>query len=321
MGQNGSKGLNKAAGKVAKQVHQLNRPPIPSRTPRASNPSPDNPGSFLRGEGIAARDARDRCQEIYLQQEHQRQKFKDQQTQNSPGTGTRGTSSTGSMNADMPEDLLKFIQDVGPANKSIDREFTTTRLLKKENEEELNKVESVRTAKRERVRMPLMQGEENFTTEKNTNFSIRDDPTTASSSEKRHFGLSNLQLYDFLSLKNEERNERIVNDFHEKILANYQEEGDQPDYSSSKGKELKMEELHLLSQTLEVLEIPKLRINADGDILGLYSKDVPGPEMTSIRSIPENKAVLVLKDLLANGPRNETAKNEEKFEELTEGRK
>jgi len=303
MGQNASKGLNKAAGKVAKQVPSLKRPPIPSRVPLASKPSPDNPGSFLRGEGIAAQDARDKFQEIYLKKEQQRKKFKDQQTQNFPVAGTPGTSSTRSMNADMPEDLLKFIQDIGPASKSVDREFTATRLLKKENEDELNKVESVRTAKRERVRMPLMQGEENFTTEKNTNFSIRVGPTTATSSKKHDFGLSNVQLHDFLSLRNEERNERIVSDFHQKVSADYEEEEDQPNYSSSKGEELKIKELQLLSQTLEVLEIPNLRINADGDILGLYSKDVPGPEMTSIRSIPENKAVLVLKDLSANGPR------------------
>ena len=303
MGQSASKGLNKATGKVTKRAPSLKRPPIPSRTPRPSNTSLGNPGSFLRGEGIASQDVRDRGQEIYLQQERQRQKYGDQKIGKSSIASTPGTSSIESLNGDMPEDLLKFIQDVGPANKTVDREFTTTRLLKKGNEEELNKIESVRTTKRERVRMPLMQGANNFTTEKNTNFSVGDGLTTASSSEKHDFGLSNLQLYDFISRKNEKMNESVVSDFHKKILSEYEE--DETNYSSPIGERLKTKELQLLLQTFQALEIPTLRINSDGDILGLYSKDVPGPEMTSIRSIPETKAVLVLKDLLVNGPSNE----------------
>mmetsp|Transcript_25818 Transcript_25818/g.60535 ORF Transcript_25818/g.60535 Transcript_25818/m.60535 type:complete len:321 (+) Transcript_25818:120-1082(+) len=316
MGQNASKGLNKTTRKVTERATSLKRPPIPSRTTRASNPSLGNPGSFLRGEGIAAQDVRDKGQEIYLQQEQQRKKYRDQITENASIAGTSGTSSIGSVNGDMPEDLLKFIQDVGPANKSVDREFTTGRLLRKENEEELNKVESVRTAKRERVRMPLMKGEENFTTEKNTNFSVGHRQTTASS-EEREFGLSNLQLYDLLSRKNEESNERIVRNFHQDVLSDHEEDG--PKNSSGKGEDLKMEEFHLLLQTLQVLEIPKLRINADGDILGLYSKDVPGPEMTSIKSIPENKALLVLKHLSANGPSNERESAEDTVKKFAEG--
>jgi len=315
MGQSASKGLREAAGKVAKQATSLKRPPIPSRTPHVPTPSPGNPGSFLRGEGIAAQDERDRGQEMYLQHVQQQ----NQKIEQSSADGTPAATSTSTGNTDMPADLLKFIQDVGPAKQSVDREYTTTRLLEEENQEELNKVESVRTAKRERVRMPLMEGDDNFTTEKNTNFSVRDRSTSASPSDKDDFSLSDLQLYDFLSQKDKGEDERIVRDFHEKILSDY-EEG-QPNYSSPKGKELKEKELQLLSQTLNVVEIPTLRINADGDILGLYSKDVPGPEMTSISSIPESKIIMVLKDLSMNSPSNEIERATGKFKELARKRK
>lgn len=319
MGQSASKGLSKVAQKVAKQARpEMKRPPIPSRTPQTPAPSAGNPGSFLRGEG--AQDDRDRGQEMYLQQvQQQRQK----QNQQSSDNNTPATNTTPAGNTEMPEDLLKFIQDVGPAKQSIDREFTTSRLLKEENRDELNKLESVRTARRERVRMPLMQGDDNFTTERNTNFSVSNVSALASSADEHDFGLTNVQLYDFLSKKGQGEDDIFVDDFHEKILSDNEKEKDgQPSSSSSsKAEEAKEKGLKLLSQTLDVLEIPTLRMNADGDILGLYPKDVPGPEMTSISPLPESKIIIVLKDLLVNGPINEAELATEKLTERRRERK
>ena len=45
------------------------------------------------------------------------------------------------------------------------------------------------------------------------------------------------------------------------------------------------------------MTIPVLRLDNDNNILGLYPKDVPGPEVKSVSIIPDNKAMLVLKDL------------------------
>jgi hypothetical protein len=251
-------------------------------------------------------------QEMYLQhmqqqqqQERQKQLQQENKSQRIEGTSAAGPPATNSNPAggykEMPEDLLKFIQDVGPAERSVDREFTATRLLEKENQEELDKAESVRTAKRERVRMPLIQGDKSFTTEKNTNFAIRDESKSASAGKKHDFGLSNLLLYEFLIQKDDIADRiEIVGNFHEKILSDSEE--DRPNYLSPEGEELKKKELELLSQTLNALEVPKLRINSDGDVLGLYSKDVPGPEMTSISTIPESKIKLVLKDLSTTSP-------------------
>jgi len=317
MGQGASKGLSKVAEKAAKQApSHLKRPPIPSRMSQTPEPSAENPASFLRGVGIGSQDIRDTGQEIYLQhaqqqrqQRHQgKQKLQQQQQQQQSPTTASSTpvtnTTTSPANTEMPADLLKFIQDVGPAKQTVDREFTTTRLLKEENSDELKKVESARTAKRERVRMPLMQGNDSFTTEKNTNFSVGPVGGISSLSTDEHdFGLSNLQLYDFLVQK-----DVVVDDFHKKILSDDEERGqpNSPSSSLSKAEKLKAEkskakELALLSQTLDVLEVPTLRMNADGDILGLYAKDVPGPEMTSITTIPENKIIMVLKDLSING--------------------
>ena len=320
MGQSASKGLSKVAEKAAKQApSQLKRPPIPSRMSQTPEPSAENPASFLRGVGIGAQDIRDRGQEMYLkhaQQQRQQQHQREQklQQQQSPATASNSTPATNTTttpaNTEMPADLLEFIQDAGPAKQTVDREFTTTRLLKKENSDELKKVESARTAKRERVRMPLMQGNDSFTTEKNTNFSV--GPVGGMlpfSADEHDFGLSNLQLYDFLVQK-----DVVVDDFHKNVFSDGEEKGqpNSPSSSLTKAEKLKAEnskakELALLSQTLDVLEVPTLRMNADGDILGLYTKDVPGPEMTSITTIPESKIIMVLKDLSINGNADQRA--------------
>lgn len=114
------------------------RPPVPppaSTTPSASEPA--NPGSFLRGEGLAKEDIRDIGQELFLRNKH---KVDDK---------VKGPQ-------EMPADLLKFIQDVGPAKQSVDKQFTAPRLLEKENIEELEKKESSRQMIRQRKRMPLV---------------------------------------------------------------------------------------------------------------------------------------------------------------------
>ena len=335
MGQNASKGLSKAAGKAAarQQAPSMKRPPIPSRTaaPTFPEPStPQNPGSFLRGTGVAAQDLRDRGQEMYLQhvqeQREQNSNQKAEQQQSSSAAAASGNknnapaqTSMSSRNTDMPEDLLKFIQDVGPAKQSVDREFTTNRLLKEENLGELNKAESVRTAKRERVRMPLMQGDDNFMTEKNTNFNVRHGSLSGLNLDKHDFGLSNLQLYDFLSRKDDDKGaadeKRFVGEFHKKILSD--EQGGQSSldhYSTPKGKESKKDELELMKQTLKYLEVPKLRINDDDDILGLPSKEVPGPENTSVSTIPENKIIMVLKDLSMKTPNSSKKENHKEIQ-------
>ena len=155
MGQSASKGLSKVAERVAKQATpELKRPPIPKRAPienplssTANGGAAGNPGNFLRGEGIASKDPRDMGQEMYLQYAQQQQVQKGN-ANNGTATATGG-SNTG--NKEMPAELLKFIQDVGPTKQTIDREFTTPRLLQEANQEELNKAESSRSTRRKRI--------------------------------------------------------------------------------------------------------------------------------------------------------------------------
>jgi hypothetical protein len=276
MGQQASKAASKSATEAAKKVAQnqkLRSPPLPPpRPPRhdASTGKPTseaaNPGSFLRGEGLATQDIRDVGQEMFLQEKHQ---VDDEAKAKGP--------------PEMSQDLLKFIQDVGPAKQEVDKDQTSPRLLEKENEKELQKLESSRQAVRERTRMPLMGEDQTFTATRNTNFSSRPADT------KKRFGVTNIQLYYLLSKSGTETDiDAFVDEHHKKLI------GEEEGWTEEEIEQQKT----WIKQSLDCLEIPVLRKDPDGNILGLYPDSVPGAEVKWLRPIPPTKVKLVLDDVL-----------------------
>jgi hypothetical protein len=184
----------------------------------------------------------------------------------------------------MPEDLLKFLQDVGPTGKAVDKEFTAPRLLEEENAGELIKVESVRKVTRERFEMPLVEGDNTFTTPRNTNFSKR-----STAQEEKDFGLTNLQLYKLL-MNREQIEKEGVDAFYESVMPKQE--------AALWSDEEKAAHKKLLMDALKCIEVPTLRTDSEGTFFGLYAKDVPGENVKAIRPIPESKVKLVLKHLV-----------------------
>jgi hypothetical protein len=272
-----------------------------------------NPGNFLRGDGIAKEDVRDVGQEMYLQhvQKMSRQQQQQQQQEGneeskrdghqedssstlSPQQTSPSTSHQNGASPEMPADLLKFIQDVGPADKQVDRDFTAPRLLEPENLGELEKTQGKRTT-RQRRRMPLMGQDERFTTEKNTYFSYSEEESALGARSvvpSKEFGLSNLELYDLLRPR-EEQNDTTVDGIVDAFCNSKMTEIKQQGWTDEETEQHK----EWLRRTMESIEIPTLRMDSEGNMLGLYSKDVPGPEVKSVSVIPESKVMLVLKDL------------------------
>lgn len=359
MGQTASKGLSKAAEKLAKRAAEQ-RPPIPPRpsvgpttittststtttgAAAAATSSDDgptttsaNPSSFLRGEGLAKQDVRDVGQERYLQYRHE--KSMNTHNKSNPGTGEgvgnddhqtgsqsfsagitppQSSSSTAG-NDEMPADLLRFIQDVGPAKKVVDEDLTSPRLLDEANKDELAKGESARKAsRRRRVHMPLVSGlgdgtgtddgDEALMTQKNTNFAGQHDSMEGEEASSRgvansaatdkEFSLDVVQFYELLQPSEDAKEiSQKVDEFYQKLVEARSDS--QVEWTEVERDEQKK----LLLQTLQVLEVPTLRMDNDDNILGLYTKDVPGPEVKSMTLVPEDKAMLVLKDLMLNG--------------------
>jgi hypothetical protein len=146
------------------------------------------------------------------------------------------------------------------------------------------------------MQMPLMGDDETFTTEKNTNFarttlnvddSSNDDPSL--------FGLDHLGLYELLVTKDRTTTTTTttisIDDFYNDVTKD--EEERRRGWSENDRRRHK----ERLRQAWNVLDLPVLRLDNDHNILGLYPKDVPGPEVKSLTPIPDNKAMLVLRDL------------------------
>ena len=237
-----------------------------------SQPKAANPGFFFRGD--APPDIRDVRQEIYLQKVHKI----DDLSKGPP---------------EMPNDLMKFIQDVGPVKQSIDEEFTSPRLLTEEGKNELGKSESGRRSKR--IRMPLMGGDESFTTTRNVNFVHSSDAIDA-----KDFGTTNLQLYQFLTKgasSGLSDSIAVVDEFYKTNTA------DQEVWTEKEREEHKQ----MLHQVLSAIELPALVKDSDGNLLGIYRESVPGPEVRALQLVPDTKVKLVLEDLASPRPEHQPA--------------
>jgi hypothetical protein len=265
MGQSVSKAHSAVGKKVQGFVKERVESEVKKRAPEQANQvtsTPANPGMFMRGEGN--QDARDVGQEMFLQRMHN---IDDKEM----SKGSR----------EMPDDLLKFINDVGPATKMVDEDFTSPRLLEN-GQEEVKKQEATRKSNRERRIMPLMGGDDNFTTTRNTNFSRRPEATV------KDFGASNLQIYDLLSRKTSGSDVSAIVDNFYKLNMSIESDWTEEEKSAHRA---------LLGQAMNAIEIPVLLKDAEGNFMGVYPDSVPGEENKAVQLIPETKVKLVLADV------------------------
>jgi hypothetical protein len=221
-----------------------------------------NPGHFLRGEGPQFK--KDAQQELFLQRMHKVDKDDVNKTR------------------EMPADLLKFIEDVGPLKRSIDEELTSPRLLEEEGREELNKLESTRKTKRERMKMPLMGSDADWTITRNTNFLHRPE------SQTKDFGTTNIQLYNLLRQKSAHKDmDSIVDSFYKEHMPVGEEWTDQE----------RQDHRRKLKDALIFLELPVLLKDSESNLIGVYPCRVPGQEVKAVQTISDSKVKLVLKDV------------------------
>ncbi|KAL3924524.1 MAG: hypothetical protein SGILL_000988, partial [Bacillariaceae sp.] len=180
----------------------------------------------------------------------------------------------------------------------VDKDFTAPRLLKKENVVELEKDLQNSKPTRQRRKMPLMGQDDRFTTEKNTYFSYSEDGKNTMAGAKtqlpvKEFSLDNMELYELLLPTQTEApsddGTETIHEFCKSRMMNIEQQ-------AWTDEEI---ELHKewLKRVLQSIEIPNLRMDSDGNMLGLYRNEVPGPEVKSLGIIPETKVMLVLKDL------------------------
>lgn len=186
---------------------------------------------------------------------------------------------------DMPPDLIKFLNDVGPLERKVDKEFTSPRLRESLHQHELERREHEQDSRRKVSEMPLMGVEMDHVTRRTTNFS------TAAAKEDEGFGLTGVQMYEMLALN--KSNEELWKD-------------------SCNGDESEKDaQLELIESCRKYLELPIVMKDKDSEYLGLSESTVETSDMFRLALMPATGVKLVMSQLLDR-------ENERKVQEATE---
>mmetsp|Transcript_11748 Transcript_11748/g.18226 ORF Transcript_11748/g.18226 Transcript_11748/m.18226 type:complete len:266 (+) Transcript_11748:122-919(+) len=171
---------------------------------------------------------------------------------------------------EMPDDLIKFLNDVGPLERKVDKDLTSPRLRKKMQAELENSNDGEHRTKRD---MPIME-DSGFMAQRTTNFSTHEKKTE----EEDITGASDLDLYDmFLS---EESSKEIIEKFiSNKSFANAQQQ---------------QKEENLLRNTLNFIGLPVIMKDTDDSYVGAWKDHVQDLERKKLYVMSEDKIRLTL---------------------------
>ena len=184
---------------------------------------------------------------------------------------------------EMPDDLIKFLNDAGPLKRAVDKDFTSPKVfdsLKKDDDIILQKEQQERQRRR-RV-MPMMSEREGTldadedrmdgtTVSRTTNFStaVRDD-------DKAEIRLSDEELF--------------------KLLSDLQDGNVTPDELVEKTfkdnqvitKEQRMENIKLVENMKEYTAVPTLMQDTDKSYVGAWSESINDLKLAGLRIAPKN---------------------------------
>jgi hypothetical protein len=283
-----------------------------------------NPGKFLRGEGLV-QDERDLAQEQYWKERHKLEDDTKPATTTTANQQQQNEAKKLLQNRihELPPDLLQFLKDAGPLRQTLDEEQTSPRILKDAKEKEQRRMR--RPLQRERKTMPLMGDDETFTAVRNTNFART---TSATKQQRPPFGITGVQLYDLLSMQQQQQHQKkaskdadsncdtaVVEAFYQKHFARVSGADNaatdttienttstttnQPEVADEllawSALEIQNHQ-QLLRNAMTTIDLPILVQDAEGNYLGIAPHQRPGPEVTNIRYVPPHKVQLVLAD-------------------------
>jgi len=176
---------------------------------------------------------------------------------------------------EIPDDLLKFLNDAGPASQTIDKELTSPRVRDmKEEERKSHQNQSNKLRKRRKMPMVEKLGEgtssEGLTTERTTSFS-----TTIRDKNESHTRFSHFEVFEMLK-KSQFKNAEVISKERLESIANSQLEehvilnGSNPIITDSQ----KIESTRLLLNVIKYNGSPVLMEDTDKSLVGAWSDRV-----------------------------------------------
>lgn len=239
------------------------RPPTPGPP---QTPQPDQNSGFYRGQ---ITDPRDVAQERFLIQ--------------------RSGAPKSQQTPELAPDLLKFLQDVGPLEKRINKEMSSPRLVneleKGQGGEDTEKKHRLEAARRNRDEMNLVDQIDGYSTPRTTNFF-----TTSVVEDEADFGLTDLELYDFLKRATKQE-PKFCSTYHKERLEAMESATPWTD-------EEKQEQEKLLSDAMKYLSLPVIVKDDDSSFIGMPQKELDKEfAYQKLDVVAESRVKLVLADL------------------------
>mmetsp|Transcript_4701 Transcript_4701/g.10499 ORF Transcript_4701/g.10499 Transcript_4701/m.10499 type:complete len:290 (-) Transcript_4701:97-966(-) len=186
---------------------------------------------------------------------------------------------TGSV-PEMPDDLIKFLNDAGPLERQVDKELTSSKVYETLKDDRAREQQTKEANRRVRKRVPIMSSykdlaennssnqmsvmDDGTTTERTTNFSTREQAPGG-------FGVKREDLYRILNaldsakVDSPEWNRRVESEYDD--LINFE-----PDKNKKTFDRLK--DRALLEDSLRMIGIPAIMKDVDGDYIGVWKKRV-----------------------------------------------
>ena len=203
---------------------------------------------------------------------------------------------------EMPPDLIKFLNDAGPLQRTLDKDRTSSKvydsLLSNENERQ----EQAKQANtRVRKKMPIISAVKDTTNgnddgtmvERSTNFSTT-DRTSRLLDESTRFGVTREDIYNIneklkgVTNVDSEEWKKIIQDEYKSIVA---KGGD----SSSKSK--RRSDLIPFENCIRYIGVPVIMKDNEGDILGVWPSLVEDVKHSSgLKAVPEVNVGFIYKN-------------------------
>jgi len=226
-------------------------------------------------------------------------------TRGEPSTPVSSTANTNddidTSQMEMPPDLIKFLNDAGPLQRTLDKDRTSSKvydsLLSNENERQ----EQAKQANtRVRKKMPIISavkdttnGDDGTMVERSTNFSTT-DRTSRILDESTRFGVTREDLYNIneklkgVTNVDSEEWKKIIQDEYESIIAKNVD-------SSSKSDDLK--DLIPFENCMRYIGVPVIMKDNEGDIIGVWPSTVEDVKHSSgLKVVPPMNVVFIYKN-------------------------
>ena len=219
---------------------------------------------------------------------------------------------------EMPPDLIKFLNDAGPLQRTIDKELTSPKVYDSLIGDDKARDEQRRQAnKRVRRKMPIITSphlkeggsdvNDGTMVERSTNFSTTDRTKSsmmASSGMPQRLSITREDIFktsttlQSLQIDTPQWKKVIDTKYNELMMLSSNNGNDDPKIGPKNNKSFNtLKDLHLFENTMRYVGVPVIMKDSDGDIIGVWEKKVEDVKHSNgLKIVNEGSVEFVMKN-------------------------